>query len=138
MPEDGATLSLTSPPSGRSALTAWNQQIIVFGNARRPVTAGSMTLTIFPTSRLTVSNYTAISQHSHRRRRNLSASSMHNTLTFENLDFSSCIRTFTNATDANYRATKVFGFSPDTSTPTGKFVRSSKRAFFGGCRPRRI
>ena len=76
-----------------------DMQTVVFGNARRPVTTGSMTLTFYPTSNLTVSNVTAY----HNTRidgdgtyRLLDT----NTLTFESLEFQLlAIRTFTNATD---------------------------------------
>lgn len=90
----------------------FNRQTIVFGNARRPVTAGDFTLTLFPQSRVTVVNHTAV--HSTRIDgdsfyRQLDSGTLANELIyFRFLGF----RTVSNATDVDVRAARsvsVFG-----------------------------
>ncbi|MBC7928016.1 MAG: hypothetical protein H7039_20415 [Bryobacteraceae bacterium] len=88
---------------------ALNRQVLVFGNGRRPVTAGSLTLVFFPTERLTVTNHTAI--HSTRIDGDGSYSELDNsTLAFSTLEFQYLgIRTLSNATDINFRLTEKLG-----------------------------
>ncbi len=89
---------------------AANRQIVVGGNARRPTLAGDFSLSLFPTERLTVVNNTSI--YSNRIDGNSSytevntGTNLGTTVYFRYLG----IRTVTNSTDANYRATRRLGF----------------------------
>lgn len=89
---------------------ALNRQIVVTGDARRPVTAGDFTLSIFPTERLTITNNTSVNNT--RIDGNSIYSEFNNaTAVPTDLNFQFLgIRTITNSTDAQYRATKWLGF----------------------------
>ncbi|MFN3323368.1 MAG: hypothetical protein ACK5AZ_07725 [Bryobacteraceae bacterium] len=88
---------------------ARNRQILVGGDARRPVTTGNLTFSIFPAERLTVTNHSAI----HHTRMDGDASyrdfnngvPLRNFLSFEFLG----IRTLANLTDVHVRATRWLG-----------------------------
>ena len=84
--------------------------MLVTGNARRPVTAGDFTLSFFPGERLTVTNSTAV--HSTRMDGDAAYTQLDNsTLTSQSLYFRYLgIRTISNATDLNFRATGWLGF----------------------------
>ena len=88
---------------------AASRQILVFGNARRPSTAGDFAFSIFPTDKLTVVNNTSIL--SNRIEGNSSYSEVETGNDFgQTLNFRFIgIRTVTNSTDLNYRATKQVG-----------------------------
>jgi hypothetical protein len=88
---------------------AASRQILVFGNARRPSTAGDFALSIFPTDKLTVVNNTSIL--SNRIEGNSSYSEVETGNDFgQTLNFRFIgIRTVTNSTDLNYRATRQLG-----------------------------
>lgn len=80
---------------------ALNRQIAVGGNARRPVTTGNLTLSIFPTANLTITNHTAY--HLSKMEGRSSYTEINNssldltTLNFQYLG----IRTVSNVTDLN-------------------------------------
>lgn len=86
-----------------------NRQIAVSGGARRPVSSGGLTLSLFPSSKLTLSNHTAFHQIQmdgdsfYREAENQTQSDT--LLRFQYLG----IRTFANMTDASYRASKWLG-----------------------------
>ena len=91
---------------GTTPFGAQNQQVIVGGDARRPVTTGDLSISFFPGTRLTVVNSTSI--HSIRMDGN-SAFEQFNDFTqassiiyFRYLG----IRTIANATDLHYRVQK--------------------------------
>lgn len=89
---------------------ARNRQIVVLGNARRPVTAANLTVSLFPFAKLTVVNHTAF--HSTRMDGDARYAEFNNgaagsaLLNFQFLD----IRTIANATDLHYRASKLVTF----------------------------
>jgi len=89
---------------------AGSRQILVGGNARRPDLAGDVSISLYPTDRLTVVNNTSIL--SNRIDGDSSYSEVQNgfdfgqTLYFRYL----AIRTFTNTTDIQYRASAKIGF----------------------------
>ena len=90
---------------------ATNQQVLVNGNAQRPVMAGDFTASLFPTDKLTVVNNTAV--HNTRIDGDSFLSQFNNgtgqatTLNFNFLG----VRTVANSTDINYRWKKWVGFS---------------------------
>jgi hypothetical protein len=93
-----------------SQRTTQNRQFLLTGNGRRPVTTGNLTVSIFPTEKISVSNHTGF--HNTRmegegayREFNNSTQSLA-TLNFESLG----IRNFTNTTDVNIQPTKQVGF----------------------------
>jgi hypothetical protein len=89
---------------------AASRQILVSGNADRPVTAGDFNLSLFPTDRLTIINNTSV--HNTRTVGDSTYTEFDNStglgtsLNFRYLG----VRTAANATDLNYRLTKWFGF----------------------------
>lgn len=88
---------------------ARNRQVLVFGNARRPVTTASLTATVHAADKITVSNHTAF--HHTRMDGDGSYRELDNGgLNLAQLDFQFLgIRTFTNTTDVNVRAGRVLG-----------------------------
>ena len=80
------------------------RQVLVAGDAQRPVTTGDFSISIFPTSRLSVSNSTAV--HSTR----IDGNSIYREFNNASLDSSTIsfrflgIRTVSNTTSATYRA----------------------------------
>ena len=86
------------------------QQVLVSGNAQRPELAGDLSLSVYPTDRLTVVNNTSV--HGTRIVGN-SEYTLFNNLTglSANVNFDYFgIRTVANATDLNYRVTNWIGF----------------------------
>ncbi|MEZ5401692.1 MAG: hypothetical protein R2729_18610 [Bryobacteraceae bacterium] len=85
------------------------RQILVAGSGRRPVTTGSLTLGLFPSRKLTVTNHTAFHQiqmdgdGSYQELNNSTLGL--NLLQFQYLG----LRTFSNQTDSTYRANRWFG-----------------------------
>lgn len=110
---------------------ARNRQILVFGNARRPVTTASLTATLYPGERITVINHTAF--HNTRMDGDGAYSEFdNNSLNLSTLEFQYLgIRTFTNATDANVRLTKAAGFFAGYQFATRR-VRSVEQSRFEG------
>ncbi len=96
--------------SGFNAGAAASRQILVSGNAQRPVTAGDFSLNLYPTGKLTVVNNTSV--HSTRIDGFSTLSEFDNgtgfgaTVNFRYLG----VRTVANATDVNYRLTPWIGF----------------------------
>jgi len=83
-----------------------SRQILVGGDALRPVTTGHLTLSIFPTGRLTITNHSGF--HNTRMEGNASYAEFSNaSLAFDRVDFQFLgIRSYTNATDANFQAAR--------------------------------
>ncbi len=79
------------------------RQTYIFGNARRPVTAASFTATLFPASKLTISNQTSF--HSTRMDGDSTFTEINNaTLSTTLVNFQYLgIRAITNTTDINYQ-----------------------------------
>lgn len=88
---------------------ASNRQIFVTGSGRRPVTTAALTLSLFPTDRITVVNHTAF--HHTRMEGDGAYRELDNaTLAFATQEFGYLgIRTLTNSTDMNVRVTKALG-----------------------------
>jgi hypothetical protein len=86
-----------------------NRQILVFGDARRPLTSGSLTITLFPKWRLNIVNHTAF--HNTRMEGDANYSELDNsTLSLALTHFNQLgIRTITNSTDANLALTERVG-----------------------------
>jgi hypothetical protein len=88
---------------------ATNQQIVAFGNAQRPVITGNLSFSVFPTSKLTITNQTSV--YNIRIDGNSTfvqfdnATQSANTFDFQFLG----IRTITNETDLNYQAKTWLG-----------------------------
>ena len=87
--------------TGRFGTT--NQQIITYGNANRPAATGNLNVSLFPTSKLTITNSTSI--YNIRIDGNSYFSTLDTgTLTSETLNFQYLgIRTIANQTEADYR-----------------------------------
>jgi hypothetical protein len=88
---------------------ARNRQVLIAGAGRRPVALGNLTLSLFPTARLTVSNHTSF--HNTRMEGDASYRELDNaTLGIALVDFQFLgIRAISNTTEANYRATQWLG-----------------------------
>ena len=90
--------------------TTQNLQFLLLGSGRRPVTTGNLTLSIFPTEKVSISNHSGINstrmegEGAYRQFNNSTLSLA--TLNFESLG----IRAFTNTTDVNIQPTKQLGF----------------------------
>jgi hypothetical protein len=103
--------TLAETASGISRFgTAANRQIAVLGDADRPFIAGDFSASVFPTSRLTIVNNTSVNNlrisGPSSYTEIVNGSNSGETLFFRYLG----IRTVTNSTDANYRATNWIGF----------------------------
>ena len=96
--------------AGSTRFGAINRQVLVRGDARRPVTAGDFSISLFPGEHFTIVNNTSV--HSTRIDGNSAytefdnALQQGNTLSFNFLG----IRAVANATDANFRAARWLGF----------------------------
>jgi hypothetical protein len=94
---------------GTARFGATNRQVISSGNARRPVATGNLTLSLSPTSKLTIINHTSVY--------NVRTEGDSVFLQFDNFTLSQDflyfqylgIRTIANETDLNYQATRWFG-----------------------------
>ncbi len=89
---------------------ARDRQLVVGGNARRPLLAANYTLSILPTARLTVTNHTSLTDT--RMEGNSLYTEFNNRtrdFSFRLLDFLG-IRMVTNTTDALYQATRWLSF----------------------------
>ena len=95
---------------GQSFGAAASRQILVSGNAQRPVTSGDFNLNAYPTDKLTIVNSTAV--YSTRIQGDSSFTEFDNgfgggaTLNFRYLG----VRTVSNSTDVNYRLRPWIGF----------------------------
>lgn len=89
---------------------ATNQQVLMAGNAQRPVVAGDFSASLFPTDKLTIVNNTAV--HNTRIDGDAFVTQFNNgtgqatTLNFNFLG----VRTVANSTDINYRLRNWIGF----------------------------
>jgi hypothetical protein len=89
---------------------AMNRQVVASGIAQRPALTGNLTLSFFPTSKLTIVNHTAVNNiridgNSTFAQLDNATQSV-NYLTFEFLG----IRTVANETEANFQASRWLGF----------------------------
>lgn len=86
------------------------RQVLVTGDALRPITTGHLTLSIFPSERLSITNHSGF--HNTRMEGNSSYLELSNgSLVFDRLDFQFLgIRNFTNSTDASFRAARRLQF----------------------------
>ena len=111
-----------------------NRQVLTFGDARRPVVTGNLTLSLFPTSRITVTNHTSLYQIKmegnsfYREFNNGDASSA--VLPFQYLG----IRTFANSTDADVKVTDWLGLRAGYHFSTRR-IRSVEALGFEGDPP---
>lgn len=108
-----------------------NRQILLFGNARRPVTTASTTVSIFPSSKLTITNHTAF--HHTRMDGDGNYRELDNTsFSFSLLQFQFLgIRTISNTTDANYRFSDRIGIFGGYQFSTRR-IRSIEQVDPGG------
>jgi hypothetical protein len=85
-----------------------NQQIVTYGNASRPVATGNLTVSVFPTSKLTIANHTSLynirtdGDSAYLQINN--STGVANTLYYQYLG----IRTVANDTDLDYKIQKWF------------------------------
>ncbi len=85
-----------------------NRQVFVSGNAQRPVTTGDASISVFPTSKLTLVNNSSFSNIRINGDSQLEQFDLA-TLSNQVLDFQFLgIRLFTNSTDARYQFTRKF------------------------------
>ena len=94
--------------TSRSGAAA-TRQVLVAGSGTRPLSSGSLTLSVFPSSKWTLTNHTAFHQtgmtgNASYREINNSASTF-SVIYFQNL----ALRTLLNNTEASYRATSWLG-----------------------------
>jgi hypothetical protein len=107
------------------------RQTYIFGNARRPDTSAYVTVNLFPTDKITISNQTAF--HNLKMDGNSTFSEINNSslqttlLNFQLL----ALRTFTNTTDVNYRVTKWAGLYGGYEFSNRK-IRSIEQTSFAG------
>lgn len=106
------------------------RQVLTFGDAQRPEATGNLTLSLFPTSRLTLSNQTSV--YSIRMVGNSYYQEVNNaTLSSQFFNFQYLgIRLIANSTDFNYRFTPaiaVFG----GYTYSNRLVRSNEQSQVG-------
>ena len=100
-----------------------NRQVILFGNARRPVTTGNLTVSIFASSKWTISNHTAVTNtkmegdSSYREINNATLSDT--LLNFQYL----AIRTISNLSDVTFRPAKYVQFNGGYSY-SSRLIRS--------------
>src|SRR5262249_26883951 len=86
-----------------------NLQTLVFGSGNRPASAGNLTLSLFPTEKLTITNHTAFNNTRMDGNNSLSLIDT-GSLTSVTIDFRRLgIRAITNMTDVNYAVTKWLG-----------------------------
>ncbi|MBK5291758.1 MAG: hypothetical protein JJE04_08805 [Acidobacteriia bacterium] len=101
-------LEETSSGTGRFG-AAQNRQVMVSGSGRRPVSSGALTLSVFPSGKLTVTNHSAY--HQVRMDGDATLTTVNNgagigsSLQFRFLG----IRTLTNSIDASYRVNPWLG-----------------------------
>ncbi len=86
--------------------SARNRQILLGGDAQRPVATGHLTWSLFPTEKLTLANHTGF--HNNRMEGNSTYVEISNSLlAFYRVDFQFLgVRNFTNATEASYQLAK--------------------------------
>jgi hypothetical protein len=110
---------------------ARNRQILVFGDARRPVSSGSLTTSLYPAEALTVVNHTFFHQtkmEGEGEYRELANA----TLGFSQASFNFLgIRTVGTTTDVNYRASSIVTAYAGHHFSTRR-IRSTEQQIFGG------
>ena len=103
--------------------SAANRQVILFGNARRPVTTGNFTASIFPSAKWTFSNHTAITNtkmEGDASYREINNSTLSDVLfNFQYLS----IRTISNLSDVTFRPAKFIQFQGGYSY-SSRLIRS--------------
>jgi hypothetical protein len=110
---------------------AQNRQILVAGDGRRPVATGNLTLSLFPTSRLTLTNHTAF--HNTRMEGDSVYREVSNSIAFDDLLYFRFlgIRAISNLTDANFRAASWITLYGGYHYSTRR-IRSREQAAVGG------
>lgn len=115
---------------GTARLTPSTRQVVTQGNAQRPVFAGNLTLSLFPTSKLTVTNQTTVNNV--RIDGNSTFAEFDNTAQFSFTDFQFLgIRTVANETDLNFQASRwlsLFGGYQYSD----RLIRSQEYSVFNG------
>jgi hypothetical protein len=119
--------AIGTDPSG----AAQNRQTFVSSSGSRPVFTSDLTVSVFPTTRLTISNQTAVN--------NVRIDGGSTLIDFNNavglgtrLDFQFLgIRTIVNTTDATYRVNKKLGFHAGYEY-SAREIRSNEQAVIGG------
>ena len=96
--------------AGGTRFGAMNRQVLVQGDGRRPVTAGDVSISLYPGERFTVVNNTSV--NSTRIDGNSAYAEFDNGAGQGNILYFNYLgmRAVANATDANYRAAKWLGF----------------------------
>jgi hypothetical protein len=91
---------------GGTRFGALNRQILVFGDARRPVATGNLTFSLFPVERVTITNHTAVTNirmDGNATYREINSAS----LDLEQFSYQYlAIRSISNASDASLTATR--------------------------------
>ncbi len=110
---------------------AQNQQVVTFGDAERPVATGNLNISLYPTSKLTITNSTSV--YSLRMVGNSTFEQFNNaTLGIDFVNFQYLgIRYISNETDVNYQPTTVFGFYGGYQY-TDRLIRSREDAIVQG------
>lgn len=89
--------------------TRLGRQVVVFGDARRPVTAANLTVSLFPGEKLTIANHTSYHQTQ------MDGTATYREFSNQTLDFTEFaaeylgVRLLSNSTDAQYQFTRGFG-----------------------------
>ncbi|MDP8980008.1 MAG: hypothetical protein M3O35_05385 [Acidobacteriota bacterium] len=107
------------------------RQIVTFGNGRRLVATGNLNLSLFPTSKLTIVNSTAV--YNSRIDGNATFQTLDNaTLTIQQVNFQFLgIRTIANQTDVNYQAQPWLGVYGGYHYTNREFRSIEQSAFLG-------
>jgi hypothetical protein len=116
--------------------SARNRQVLVFGDARRPVSSGSLTATFYPTQALTLVNHTSF--HHTRMEGDGSYSELSNPgFGFAQLNFNFLgIRTIATSTDVNIRTSEALTLFAGHHYSTRR-IRSIEQVTFDGV-PERV
>lgn len=123
--------------SGEAArVGAFNRQILSFGDARRPVATGNVTVTLFPTERVTLSIHNAL--YNVRTEGDAAYRELNNsTLDFSLFNYRYLgIRTFFHSTEATVLAAKWLTFAAGYQNSNRRIV-SVEQAEFDGSDPER-
>lgn len=124
----GFVLSETALGTNRFGADA-NRQVVTSGDGRRPVATGNVTVSFFPTSKLTITNHTSV--YNVRTEGNSAFLQFDNSALSANLlNFQYLgIRTAANETEANLQATSWLGFYAGYQY-SNRFIRSIEQSAF--------
>lgn len=116
---------------GGSRFGTLNRRIVTFGDARRPVATGNLTLSVFPIERLTLTNHTAVSNvrmDGNANYRELDTGEV----ALEQFSFRYLgIRTVSNATDAALQATRWMSLVAGYQITDRRIRSVESDSFFG-------